>query len=299
MVELLTVLAIITILVALLLPALAMVRKAAKETQQKAQLTTIGLALTAFKNDYGDYLPSDWQGDPLRTDYSGAQMLAEALVGWDLMGFHPKSVWRADGGDASGASGTDAYLGATTGTAAEREQNLRERRGPYLELATANVFRLGNISATKPGLFSSTGPLAGDTFVLCDVFGVRKVTLAMGKTVKAGTPILYYRANTARKNIDASLYDERIYNVYDNYFLVDLKALTTDGQLGKAHPLGASLDVLYDYIRDPKVTAVDWPYRPDSYILISAGADGLYGPVYGTTGDPVYWTTDDITNFGN
>ena len=43
---------------------------------------------------------------------------------------------------------------------------------------------------------------------------------------------------------------------------------------------------------DPKAKAasggiINWPYRPDSYILISAGADGLYG------------TGDDITNFGN
>jgi len=38
---------------------------------------------------------------------------------------------------------------------------------------------------------------------------------------------------------------------------------------------------------DPKASAsgIVWPYRPDSYILISAGADGYYG------------TADDITNF--
>jgi hypothetical protein len=42
-------------------------------------------------------------------------------------------------------------------------------------------------------------------------------------------------------------------------------------------------------IMDPKVSTIRraWPYRPDSYILISAGADGLYG------------TNDDICNFGN
>ncbi len=42
-----------------------------------------------------------------------------------------------------------------------------------------------------------------------------------------------------------------------------------------------------EYIRDPKIEARVWPYRPDSYLLISAGADGLYG------------TPDDIRNFGN
>ena len=53
-VELLTTLAIIAMLVGLLIPALSLVRNIAKETKQKAQLTTIGLALTTFRNDDGE-----------------------------------------------------------------------------------------------------------------------------------------------------------------------------------------------------------------------------------------------------
>jgi type II secretory pathway pseudopilin PulG len=288
MVEILTVVGIIAMLVAVLIPTLTMVRRIAKETKQTAQLTAIELALTAFRSGsgYNDYPPSSWQGNPLRTDYSGAQMLAEALVGWDLMGFHPDSAWRSNGEDEDGKLVYDL-----TGTEERKEENLRERRGPYVELGTANAFRLGNISVDKPGLFNDTGAfLAPDTFVICDTFGVRKVQIATGRTVRAGTPILYYRANTSRRNIDDPQYDQRIYNVYDNYSLVDLRSLTPDGRPGIDHPLGYSLDALYyfDYnggIRDPKVTATPWPHRPDSYILISAGADGLYG------------TEDDIRNF--
>jgi hypothetical protein len=44
-------------------------------------------------------------------------------------------------------------------------------------------------------------------------------------------------------------------------------------------------------ILDQKVSSIPgnppYPHRPDSFILISAGLDGLYG------------TADDITNFGN
>lgn len=273
LVELLTVLAIITILVALLIPALAMVRKMVRETQQKAQLTTIELALTAFKGDYGSYPPSNWK----QQEYCGAQKLAEALVGWDLMGFHPKSAWRADGEDKDG--GNDAYLGATTGTQTEREENLKERRGPYLELATANVFKLGD-------LFGNTTPLEEETFVICDVFGVKRITLADGKNVKAGTPILYYRANTSSKKIEPrTSLGELIYNVRDNVPLTTILKSISDGE---EHPLGDRAVIykaFYDYITDPKVTATKWPYRPDSYILISAGADGEYG------------TSDDICNF--
>lgn len=278
-VELLTVLLIITILVALLLPALSMVRKMAKETQQKAQLTTIEMALTAFKNDYGDYPPSgDMEATP--TDYTGAQRLSEALVGYDLLGFHPDSEW--DEADSS-----NIYDSSD-------EDNLKERVGPYLERATANVFRLEQISTDEPGLFNNASPLEADTYVLCDVFAVRRMSLPSGDIVKAGTPILYYKANTASKLYDPNTTpdpEDRIYNFEDNIELIDLGSLTAGGSEGESHPLADdSGEALYklDYeggITDSKITEILWPHRPDSYILISAGADGLYG------------TKDDIRNF--
>lgn len=290
LVELLIVLAIITMLVALLIPAVTMVKNTAKETQQKAQLTTIEMGLTAFKNDYGDYPPSSWQEDnPDFTNYSGAQMLAEALVGWDLLGFHPKSAWRADGRDKDGGNKTYDPLKSRDDNHDGTPDTLTERKGPYLELATTNVFRLGN-TANKPGLFNDTKGLAKDTYVLCDVFAVRRITLPAGNIVKAGTPILYYKANPAWKNIEDGEYNKRIYNVYDNSEHVRLGSVTVDGKPGKEHPLGEDIENLYDFddkggIRDRKVEAMPWPHRPDSYILISAGVDGLYG------------TSDDIRNF--
>ncbi len=276
-IELLIVLGIIAILTGLLVPSLSAVKKMAKETKQKAQFATIELALEAFKNDYGDYPPSSLP----EVDYhSGSQALTEALLGWDLLGFHPNSAWRGDGLDAGGGPGS--YDPAQT-----RDINgdgipdtFNERKGPYLELATTNAFRLGNISVSKPGLFDDTGPLAPDTFVLCDVFGAKKISMANGKIVRAGAPILYYKADTSGKMITT------IYGVFDNNFLV----LAAEWVEGREHPLADSAnqhEFFYNYIRDPKITARAWPYRPDSYILISAGADGLYG------------TRDDICNFGN
>jgi prepilin-type N-terminal cleavage/methylation domain-containing protein len=282
LVELLAVLGIIAILVSLLIPALTMVRKVAKETQQKAQITTIELAIVAFKNDYGDYPPSlgyDSGGNP-DYYYCGAQTLAEALVGWDLMGFHPKSAWRSNG--TAGTGGNDAYLGATTGTPAEKEANLKARRGPYLELATANVFKLGD-------LFTDTSSFNPNTFVICDVFGKKSVTIG-SKTVKAGAPILYYKANTSSKTIDylSKPPADLIYNRMDNfYFIRDVKEMEDAGETAAPYLnriLGSQF-FYEEYIKDPKVTATPWPSRPDSYILISAGADGLYG------------TRDDICNF--
>ena len=99
LVEILTVLAVIALLAGILIPAVSAVRAAAKNAKQRAQFLAIDLALTAFKADDdipgGDYPPSDWFMPP--GDYCGAQKLAEALLGWDLLGFHPKSEFRADG----------------------------------------------------------------------------------------------------------------------------------------------------------------------------------------------------------
>ena len=288
-IELLIVLGIIAILVGLLVPSLSVVRKMAKETKQKAQLSTIELALAAFKNDDGDYPPSN---TPLPTspgsDYCGSQKLAEALLGWDLLGFHPKSAWRADGLDAVDGPGTYDPAQTRDNNADTIPDTFDERKGPYLELATIGAFRLGNISISKPGMFADTDPLAPDTFVICDVFGTKKISMPNGTMVKAGAPILYYKANTSGKQI------LDIYNMADNDSLVFVKEQADrikdppgPGETLPRNQLASTITFFENYIADPKITARRWPYRPDSYLLISAGADGLYG------------TPDDICNFGN
>ena len=295
-VEILTVVTIIAILLGVLIPALSMVRNFAKETRQKAQFVSIELALLAFRNDYGDYPPSEGVTLPppaLITDYCGAQKLAEALVGWDLLGFHPKSAWRADGYDGPG-SGPWTY----DPDRIRSDDTFAERKGPYLELDTANAFRLQD-------LFDVTGtPLetSWERYVLCDTYEVKLVVITgpTGQTAtsRAGTPILYYRANTAsRYELDSSVpLQDQPYNSGDNVALINLGSLTPRGAPGERHklvniPSAAPDDVLfYEYIMDPKLSSATnrrLPYKPDSYILISAGRDGLYG------------TEDDITNFGN
>jgi hypothetical protein len=135
--------------------------------------------------------------------------------------------------------------------------------------------------------------------VICDVFGRKSVAVG-GNLVKAGTPVLYYRANTLSKTITPpAAPDQRIYNVLDNYALIALGRPTD----GRPHPLYGPPDPrpspwdrepqyenFYRYIRDTKFLAPpamkQWPYRAESYILISAGVDGFYG------------TPDDIRNFG-
>ena len=294
-VELLTSVIIIALLLGILLPSISMVRTKAKETAQKAQFVTMDMALEAFKQDYGDYPPSNLTSTA-SLYYCGAQKLSEALLGWDLMGFHPKTEWRSDGMNSTGT----AAVYNSTNTA-----NLQERKGPYLELAKTSVFKIGK-------LFNTTTPLAADTNVLCDIFKVRKTidNDSTGKPLTAGAPILYYKANTNNKTIDANYASatiDRTYNYFDNNPLIQLGKLTANGNLGLAHPfaypVGAEYPVFYDDktsytpgttyggsgigygIRDPRISRPVRPYRPDSYILISAGPDGYYG------------TADDIHNY--
>jgi type II secretory pathway pseudopilin PulG len=286
LIEILIVLGIIALFVGLLIPALSVVRNTAKKAKQKAQFSAIDIALMTFKNDFGDYPPSDgYFYEPLSSgyylDYGGTQKLAEALLGWDLLGFHPKTDWQAAG-------------------VAYDDPDLNNRKSPYLDTETANAFRLGDPGdplRKGTGLFANMDngespiTLAPDTNVLCDVFSVKKIKLLNGTTVSAGTPILYYKANTSSKSLQETenLRGDGIYDHRDMALLVGMRSLVdNDRPWGDRQPhLIEDPAFFYEYIRDPKITARPWPYRPDSYILISAGADGLYG------------TGDDIRNFGN
>jgi len=259
LVELLTVLAIITMLLGLLVPALNTIRTFAKETKQKAQFATVDAALTAYRNDFGDYPPSIGPG-PSSQYYYGAQTLCVALLGYDLRGFHPLTNWN---------NIPEAYNPLID------PDTFAKRKDRYLEVSTTDAFKIKDLSP------EGTGPLDPESFVLCDAFKNFNVNLSNGRTVKAGTPILYYRANTAGTTI------ENIYNFSDNVEIIKLMGLVLDGN-PLMHPMN-NTTVFQNAIADPKalVGSKLYPYRPDSYILISAGADGLYG------------TADDIHNFGN
>jgi hypothetical protein len=179
--------------------------------------------------------------------------------------------------------------------------NSLERKGPLHELEHANAFRLGDSTAgLRDGLFPDTAngsgnpPLEARTYVLCDVFTVRECKVlensstvllpgVAAKMVSPGTPILYYKANPASKVLDAG--DLETWAVRDTTLGQPGEAGGWSGSARRRHPL-EDANFFYEYIRDLRVQARPWPYRPDSYLLISAGADGIYG------------TNDDIRNFG-
>jgi len=260
-------------------PALNKVKQFAREVKQKAQFHSIEAALELFNSEFDGY-PDSLALDPDRMPYCGAMKLCEAMMGRDLMGFHPDSIFR------SSQVSDDILYPPQSNTTAYRN-SLSARKGPYLPLDNANAYQLMD-------LYSDIGQFSGKNFVLCDVF--RQVThLQSGK--KVGMPILYYKANTSNTQHDSINPDnpENIYNYTDNQQLVMLGkpweqgkpnsqphrlAMETGQQPGYRFYMNTTNDKLLT-----TSTAAVRPYRADMYILISAGSDGEYG------------TPDDIGNF--
>jgi prepilin-type N-terminal cleavage/methylation domain-containing protein len=291
-VELLTVMSVIAILISLLVPALTKVHDFANELQQAAQFHSIEVAIDMFvaESGYGSYPPSDdnqpdLNPGPLGADpfaYGGAQKLAEAIVGWDLLGYHPKSAFRSDGRNLDTTGTSVVVYGGT-------RQNIEERKGPFIELENANAYKMIDI-------YQAPAPFYDDSYVLCDVFRRNRYS---GK--KTGMPILYYRARTQHFDQDSTVIhvappppaaglptEDDIYYYCDN---MNLLALGTP-ENGAPHILVGDdspndWDIFESMILNTQITppAPQRPYRAGSFILISAGKDGLYG------------TADDVMNF--
>jgi hypothetical protein len=102
-------------------------------------------------------------------------------------------------------------------------------------------------------------------------------------------PILYYKANVSNVDFEYAKRATSIYNSDDNQKLVNLQ-LPWDS--AKFHPMSDTPPVgekgpelFYTETKNPKIAVTRRPYNQDSYILMSAGFDGLYG------------TRDDMFNF--
>ncbi len=329
-IELLTVMAVIAILIGLLVPALGLVRDFAKEVQQQSQFHSIEVGLELFHKDMGSYPESNenlYDTAPFPPTigadtyaYSGANKLAEAMVGLDLLGFHPKSAFRADNQniheDLNGAwvayevyhpeQGYDA-TGINPLYSETAEENREAREGPYVQLESANAYEMADVyDVADLGNYQTTSNPAANEFaslVLCDVYTEQRPG---GK--KTGMPVLYYRA---RRAFDSQNYNDArgrgddVFLYDDNFEILalgkpgdtagtDPHALADGALGGTGNSVAGSItpEDTEDFERmiiNEKVSSnlqnFQVPYNADTYVLISAGKDGEYG------------TADDITNF--
>lgn len=220
---------------------------------QRAQFHSMEAAIELFKDDLGSYPPSD-ANDPEGRPYCGAMKLCEAMMGRDLLGFHPTSILKQD---ATDSDGNRVYL--------PDPNNLKAREGPFLPLESANAIMLGKVYGQE-----HTGPFPPELYVLCDVFKQRRPS---GE--KTGMPILYYHADPKGTVHDPCDPDnpDNIYDYRDNQAVLELGV---PGKPGVKHRL-ADPKVFYETIRNHRLKSSAQLHKVNAYILISAGIDGIYG----------------------
>ncbi|MFZ0035157.1 MAG: prepilin-type N-terminal cleavage/methylation domain-containing protein [Sedimentisphaerales bacterium] len=281
-IELLTVMSIIVILLSLLLPSLNKVRQYAKFVTQKNQLRNIDSGLQAFEADFKE-LPDSGALDADNAQYCGAMKLAEAMAGQDGLGFHSDSKFKAD----DGAGPTELYPpspGAPGSWPAWYIENLRKRR-EYLEAKDVQICSLQDLyGSSVGGGFTRTDQVA----LLCDVY--KRSNLKKPATgEKLGMPILYYKADSSKLVHDVNNPDDagNIYNYKDNHLLLKLGLPWDQATKPPLYQVTGGLEgqVFYEKTLDKSVLPIERPHNKDSYILISAGWDGIYG------------TADDVFNF--
>lgn len=303
LIELLTVMAIITVLIGILTPSLSGARDRARATAVRAQINAMDVGLESFKSDEGDYVPSnpvyyandtvgpepemaDWEVGNLTTPLQGAHLLVDAMVGRDFLGYDPKAPTAA----ASTYNRWDAA---------------NDRRAPYIPADGVDITSDEQPPEDAFGVHLNPSPAIPEIDGrICPVF-----------KDKFGWPILYYRAdrkanqNTPIISTAASLnVGDGVYDAYDNFEFTS----HTDGGTG-AHKIafdvadtwmvtqanhGPTIDdesKFGEYIRSFRSTTYDAttptdithprPVRADRAIILSAGKDGIYG------------TLDDVANF--
>ncbi len=310
-VELLTVMSIIIILMSILMPGLSRTRRYARVVVQRSQFSDISKGLELYRNDHQETYPDSGAVDTNATPvgYCGAMKLCEALVGQDGMGFNPASTFQAN---------TSAYLfnlcannqvsSVTVNGTPSLMANLQART-PYLASDSIKAAHLEDLYATYTGVKNYYIPQApfGQTVdatppavtqfpnsVLTDVFLQNSPRICGGK--KLGMPVLYYKANTTNLVHDPCYMEDygnvttnpSIYNFDDNYALTGLGSPWQNTQTpATAQPMFTNPDLFYKAITNTKITSTPRPHNEDTYILLSAGWDGLYG------------TADDIYNFSD
>lgn len=318
LIELMTVIAIIVLLIAILIPSLNAARVQAKKSSTAGLINSVERGCEMFQTDFQQYPqsrgynPFEPQGDNVLL--MGAQWLGLQLVGPDMRGIVDWRDLRNDSDndqDIDQDDWLDWYALNPT-----REYS---RMGPYATVDGDAVQSLVTYPNVKSDVALWPEELAAGS---SDWFNERIPFFVDAFS----NPVLYYRANpkvnapfttgTPGSDFVVGRYDQAD-NAYltgssgaqGRYPSIDTPGwdLAGAGYLGNyAHDLGE-----FGYIEDqltfpePKTFAAFfcdgtifdntrnaagegrlWPHKPDSFVLISAGEDATYG------------TMDDITNFG-
>lgn len=290
LIELLTVVAIIAMLVAIFAVGTQKIRIISFGLQQKSVFHAMTVGLELFSGDFDGYPDSRTRnvgGRPV----TGAQHLAEALLGRDERGFERLTRWEPSQDNATG----DLY--------SNDPASLARRRAPYCEIKYGQVLTIHDLWGPQDGIYDSGATPAGfqRSPVITDVFA-QNDAFAGGRV---GMPILYFKADASKPrfrvdaarqtvdNPDLTQYGDWVYNFDDNLPILNLPWLRDPGAVWDGHfsdPDNAGRNpaqMFYEQITQQANPDQGFyrPYNGATFILISAGWDGKFG------------TKDDIVNF--
>lgn len=313
LIELLTVIAIITLLIGLVVPAFNSARRKANDAAIRASFHAITVGCESFRTEQNEYPKSYgasfgdglaatqtlWEVAASGKSLSGANLLVDAMVGRDALGYDPKpqsaATSRWDPPPARARLGTFVPVDKIT-LSDTKDKKPRDAWGEY-----ANVNGIGE-AMPQPDTNDRPAPVFLD---------------------KYGYPILYYRAypvaTTTTKIIQTTglgwqargdgVFDGRDNQVFTDgspgataagkqHQIADAKAGiasgnepptgdTERGRFGLDNTFAGAITSQKSSGRDPTTGAITFsrPVNAETFILWSTGYDGIYG------------TADDVTNF--
>ena len=314
LIELLTVIAIITLLIGILTPSLNRARDEAKKAAIKAQLNAVATGLEMFQNDQQKYPPSNAGDmsnfDPARNfvvgdvgaPLQGANLLVDAMVGRDFLGYDPNPTRQASGN-------TPAYY---------RWDPANTRREKYIDPAGLDSSRNTKAVEDAFGAFGNSPPAANDQATPAIDNGGGTSTYCPVFLDKFGWPILYYRANPSATQRSSIMQDGQIvsnnaakngafYNGFDNRVFTEHASGPNPGQKHEINEASASATYTLqngqfvmsapnnfaEFIKSFRSSSRDAsgnftvlrPVNEQKFILLTPGKDGIYG------------TLDDVANF--
>lgn len=319
LVELLTVIAIIALLIGILVPSLNSARTQARNARTHKQLNAIGTACENFRTETERYPqsrginPFEGSGGP---PLSGAQWLALQLVGADRQGFVRPILANDSGRNPSRRDGRIDERDWLDWYSLNPSRDY-DRIGPYIDPTGDVLSTPEQFAADHTGAGPAPDVLIGSQAGSSD-WNNSKLPFFVDAF---GWPILYYAANpraeapyttgTPGGSLIVGRYDQADNGHFtgsdgnNGLFPVDSTGwdFTGSGQPHKLAQLGYEPGrtqwpddgTFAAVFSDRKLfestlrnnSGRIWPHRPDSFILISAGKDGLYG------------NTDDVKNFQN
>lgn len=314
LIELMVVIAIIVLLISLAVPALQAARKQAKKAATRNQIAVIEKGCVLFQQEHGE-LPvsrgyNPFEGGSSQIVLTGAQWLVLQLQGPDGNGYvRPELENDSDeNGQINKKDWLDWY--------ALSPRRKYYRHGPYVSadpktLATPETLAASDPDATMPAVLDKDSSAAGTS-----EWKNSRLPFFVGAFAD---PILYYAANVDAEEpfttgTPSSSFVVGIYDLSDNAPFTGSEPAVGRypytagaGYRGIIHPMGrlgydpsnkfaepppeSFAGVVYDRnvfetTRRSNNQGVVKPYRADSFLLIAAGEDGIFG------------TNDDVKNFG-